>query len=144
VARRGRKGWTRAPVHQTQHHPPHARGRGGTRWGSSASQPPVEFRPGTHTEWGEKRLHGCPRAPPAPRLWRLRALPPSSGGLTKAQFGFCKTGDPPLLWKAMKKAQFGFLRNACATKRAESSTQHDGTTWDHAPRPPPPPPKSHR
>jgi hypothetical protein len=25
--------------------PPHARGRGGTRWGSSASQPPVEFRP---------------------------------------------------------------------------------------------------
>ena len=25
--------------------PPHAGGRGGTTWGSSASQPPVEFRP---------------------------------------------------------------------------------------------------
>ena len=25
--------------------PPHMRGRGGTPWGSSASQPPVEFRP---------------------------------------------------------------------------------------------------
>jgi hypothetical protein len=25
--------------------PPHARGRSGTRWGSSASQPPVQFRP---------------------------------------------------------------------------------------------------
>jgi hypothetical protein len=36
----------RAPAHQTQHHsPPHARGRGGTTRGSSASQPPVVFRP---------------------------------------------------------------------------------------------------
>jgi hypothetical protein len=78
VARRGRKSWTRAPVHQTQHHPPHARGRGVTRWGSSASQPPVEFRPGTrhsHRVGGEAPARrgqgaatprGCPRAPPAP------------------------------------------------------------------------------
>jgi hypothetical protein len=28
------------------------------------------------------------------------------------------------------------VRNACATKRAESSTQHGGTAWDHIPRRP--------
>jgi hypothetical protein len=35
----------RFPAARVAPSPPHMRGRGGTPWGSSASQPPVEFRP---------------------------------------------------------------------------------------------------
>jgi hypothetical protein len=35
----------RFPATRVAPSPPHMRGRGGTPWGSSASQPPVEFRP---------------------------------------------------------------------------------------------------
>jgi hypothetical protein len=82
----------RAPVHQTQHTHSHARGRGGTTRGSSATQPPVVFRPYPPMGgWG--RLGASSR--PQIRRWdRRRCCRRISGPPTGGQksVGFCPLG----------------------------------------------------
>jgi hypothetical protein len=64
--------------------PPHVRGRGGTRWGSSSSQPPVEFRPYPPCVVEAGSARGARSNTPPPRRPPFRAPPGAPGVATGA------------------------------------------------------------